>query len=359
MRTSKIIFMVTMVIGVVVIGGIVLAQGAWRERLRDRFQERKGQEKLSTLSLGSAQLTPGLHNLSIEHNGLERTFLVYVPKSYRNFKAAPLIFVFHGGGGSGEDMHDRMTLKQFDNIAESQGQIIVYPDGLLTEGDVKSERHWNDNRWQEGTEFSHMNEVDDVGFVLEMINVLSEKLNIDKNKIYATGFSNGAMLSMRLACELSDKLAAVACVGGCAVPQRTYACIPSQPVSMLMIQSTDDPYVPWEGGELFSLRGPRGDVVGIEKVLEKWVSYDRCNLDPVSIQDPDIADDGTTVSHEVYGGCAAGTEVTIYRIKGAGHTWPGGWEPLLSKMKEVFGRTSRDINATEIIVDFFNNHPKR
>ena len=350
---------VAIFVSMLIIPFFALGRASWRERLRDRFQGRKESEGIVATPIDSAQLTSGLHSLSVQHDGRRRTFLVYVPKSYSSGKAAPLIFVFHGGGGSGDNMRDKMTLKQFDRIADKEGQIIVYPDGISTKGDVTSERHWNDNRWQPGTEFEHMDDVDDVGFVKAMIEALDEKLNIDKNRVYAAGISNGAMFSMRLACELSDTLAAVACVAGCSVPQRTHSCVPSQPVSVLMIQSIDDQYVPWEGGPVYSLRGPRGDVVGIEKVTQKWVSYDGCNPEPVHMQDPDIADDGTTVSHEVYRGCKDGTEVILYKMKGAGHTWPDGWEPLLAKMKELFGKTCRDINATDIIVEFFNRHPKR
>ena len=356
MRVNRLFCMLIVFVGIVVICGTVFAQTSWRERWRDRFKKKADE---TTLSIGSAKLSPGIHSLSMQHDGSRRTFLVYVPRSYTDSKAAPLVFVFHGGGGAGKNMREKITLGQFDCIADREGQIIVYPDGLSTKGDVTAERHWNDNRWEPGTEFEHMDDVDDIGFVKEMIEILDDKLNIDKNRIYAAGFSNGAMFSMRLACELSDTLAAVACVGGCSVPRRTYSCAPLEPISILMIQSKDDQYLPWEDGPIYSLRGPRGDVIGIEKVAKKWASYDGCRIDPIHIQDPDIADDGTTVSHYVYSGCKDGREVILYEIIGGGHTWPGAWEPLLRKMKEVFGRTSKDINATTLIMDFFNRHPKR
>ncbi|HEX9976401.1 MAG TPA: PHB depolymerase family esterase, partial [Dehalococcoidales bacterium] len=141
---------------------------------------------------------------SIQSSGLERTFLVHVPPTSSTTRPMPLLIALHGGGGTGQGM---VTLTQgsLNSLADKEGFIVVYPDGI--------ENQWNDGR--EG-DFTMVNreEIDDVGFISTLIDHLSQKHKIDNQRIYATGISNGAMMSYRLACELSNKIAAVAPVCG-------------------------------------------------------------------------------------------------------------------------------------------------
>jgi polyhydroxybutyrate depolymerase len=287
-----------------------------------------------------------------------------VPKKYDPHVAAPLVFVFHGGGGWGDGMR-AITLNKFERIADDEGQIIVYPDGLMYTSPTtgRKERHWNDNRLTTGTEFPHVDRTDDAGFVRELVNTLGNILTVDKRRIYATGLSNGGMFSLRLACELSDIIAAVASVAGCAIPEKTYQCIPREPVSVMLIESVDDPMVPYKGG---SLPNNRGDVVAVESVLDKWVRNNGCEPAAQVKLLPRLFRDGTTVTQYTYINGKQDTETVLYKLTGAGHTWPGGKDfkalNLIGKIRKntdiQLGVTSKNIDATKAIMEFFSRHSK-
>ena len=282
------------------------------------------------------------YSASITSGGLERTYSVHISSSYDQERPTPLVFVLHGGGGTGKGM---IKLTSFNAVADKENFIIAYPDGF--------EKHWNDGRgiqWQ-----AHIENTDDVGFISALIDHLSDELNIDARKIYVTGISNGGMMSHRLGYELSQRIAAISPVASNIPVNQASVWSPSRPVPVLIINGTDDPLVPWDGGDIHFGKNKLGEVLSVADTVKFWVEKDQCPSSPIVTQlsDKDPAD-GTTVRKEVYGGCQDGAEVVLYAIEGGGHTWPGGLQYL---PESVIGRTSREFNASEIIWQFFKEHP--
>lgn len=296
------------------------------------------------LNTSNKDYSPGDHTGSITVDGLERSYLIHIPSSYNKTKKIPLVIALHGGGGSGKNMK-KLTLGGFNILSDKEGFIVVYPDGI--------ENHWNDGRGVQRYRAQREN-IDDVGFISALIDYLVEKYNIDEKRVYVTGMSNGAFMSYRLACELSEKIAAIAPVAG-AIPENiALSCSPSRPISVLIINNVEDPMVPWEGGELRfgSLR--LGKVLSVPNTVKYWVTHNNCSSSPIITWEPDIdPQDGTRVWKEVYGHGKNGTEVILYGIEGGGHTWPNGYQYM---SEQIIGKTSRDIDANEIIWNFFKKH---
>lgn len=288
--------------------------------------------------------TPG----SIIAGGLERTFRLYIPPSHDRSRPAPLIIALHGGGGTGAGM-ERLTRGGFNRLADRDGFIAVYPDGL--------ERHWNDGRGIEAWR-AHRENVDDVGFISALIAHLARRANIDRSRVYSTGISNGGLMSFRLARELTSQIAAIVPVATSMSEQIAEMRAPSRSISVLTIAGTQDPLVPWDGGEVGFPGGRKvGKAIPVAETIRYWAGHNQCPSSPAVAMEPDRDPrDGTRVRRETYGPCRDGTEVVLLAVEGGGHTWPGGWQYLPER---VIGRTSRDIDANEVIWDFFKRHAIR
>lgn len=281
---------------------------------------------------------------SITLNGLKRSYLLYLPRPYRNSAAAPLVVALHGGGGTGEKVNKLLRL---NSLADQYGFVVAYPDAV--------DHHWNDGRGVKKYR-SHRENIDDVGFISEMIDNISGDFSIDHKRVYVTGASNGAMMSLRLGCELADKITAIAPVIGSMPENLVAGCAPTKPMPLMMINGTDDPLVPWEGGYVHVYRKKLGKIISVRQTIDFWVTRNGCSPDPQISMAPDTdPDDGTRVQKSVYGQCADGADVVLYEIQGGGHTWPGGYQYL---PEFLIGKTSRDLNATETIWNFFNAHPE-
>ncbi|MBU7017912.1 MAG: phospholipase [Theionarchaea archaeon] len=278
-----------------------------------------------------------LHSLLVD--GLNRTYSIHVPSSY-NDSPVPMVMALHGGGGSAEKM---AHLTNFDALSDQEGFIVVYPEGV--------ENRWNDGRRLEQYK-THRENIDDVKFISALIDKLVKEYNIDENRIYATGISNGAMMSCRLACELSGKIAAIAMVAGAMPEELLDCCAPSESISILIMNGTEDPLILWKGGEITVGRQSLGTTLSVSKTVQFWVDHNKCTS-PVIAWLPDIQDDGTRVRKEVYGYGENGIEVILYAIEGGGHTWPGG---LQYASEYIISRTCYDINASEVIWQFFSEH---
>ncbi len=287
---------------------------------------------------------------SLFYDNLKRTFKVYTPSSYDKSSPLPLVIALHGRGGNGESMI-LVTRKGFNKLAERDGFIVVYPDGV--------EQNWNDGRSdEEANDRAHSENIDDVGFISELIDIMIKDHNADPKRVYVTGISNGAIMAYRLACELSDKITAIAPVDG-NIPYMLFpGCSPSGPVSVLAINNMNDPLVPYEGGTIYGHfhRVNLGKVLSVDESVSFWVERNTCSPIPVVTEEPDRdPEDGTRVIRSQYINETNGAEVVLYAIDGGGHTWPGGFQYL---PQWLIGKTSRDIDANEIIWSFFKNHSK-
>jgi polyhydroxybutyrate depolymerase len=271
---------------------------------------------------------------TITVDGIERSYILHVPESVTNAKSSALVLVLHGGSGTAKGMNE---LTGFNKVSDEYGFILCYPQGV--------DKQWNDGRKVTQTYVNGV-EVNDVKFISSLIDSLKSKYNIDSSRVYASGISNGGMMSFRLGCELNNRIAAIAPV---AISMSDYlynSCSPGKPVPLMYIFGDDDPLVPYEGG---SIRYSRGEVVSVQNTLGFWVKNNLCNEEPVT-SEIDEWDDDTMVKKYVYSGSTGRNEVVFYLVRGGGHTWPGGKQYL---PKLLVGRTSREFNASEEIWKWF------
>jgi polyhydroxybutyrate depolymerase len=280
---------------------------------------------------------------TLTFQGIERSYLLHVPASYSGKNPVPLVIFFHGGGGTGASSE---KFAGFSSLSDREGFLVAYPDGVG--------KSWNDGRAGEKIKAQSEN-IDDIGFISALLDKLLADYRIDPARVYATGPSNGGIFSHRVGAELSERIAAIAPVIGGMAPGVAKKFNPRKPVPVLMINGTDDPLVPFGGGEirLFG-RGGRGEIIPTDKAVKKWVAHNGCRAEPVVGDMPDTdPGDGTRVRKAVHSGGRQNSEVILYTVEGGGHTWSGGNQYL---PKAMIGRLSRDMDATKIIWDFFSKH---
>jgi len=290
---------------------------------------------------------PHTFTRTIIADGLQRSYRIHIPPELPANSTPALLFALHGGGGTGEGMERSLTLGGFNTLADQQNCIVVYPDGF--------EKNWNDGR-KNVSDPAHQQNIDDVGFFTILIENLSQEFNIDPDRIFVTGISNGAMMSYRLACEIPEKIAAIAPVAGALPIDLLSSNISDVPISVCVISGTHDPLVPWEGGLVGFPRNPRGIVLSVPESVLFWVTHNNCTTPPNITLLPDIdPTDHTWVQRELYSNGTNNSEIILYTIYNGGHTWPDGYQYL---PESLIGRTTHDINANMIIWDFFSVHPK-
>lgn len=261
-------------------------------------------------------------NDSIFHNGIYRTYILYVPAAYSASNSVPLVLNFHGYTSNSTA---QMFYGDFRPIADTANFIVVHPMGTL---DGNNQPYWNSG-WG-GT-------VDDIGFTAALIDSLSAQYNINQNQIYSTGMSNGGFMSYTLACSLSNRIAAIASVTGTMNANQSLSCNPQHPMPVMEIHGTADGTVPYNGAAGMS---------SISNTLNYWTTFNQTDVQPIFSNVPNInLIDGCTAEHYVYENGTNGVEVEHYKIIGGAHTWPGA--PV------VVGVTNYDINASEKIWQFF------
>lgn len=289
---------------------------------------------VSTAAAAERALAP--HTLEVD--GITRSYHLHVPSAVGP-APAPLVLVFHGGGGTGPGT-ERLT--RFTALADREGFLVAFPEGV--------EKNWNDGREFTGSR-AHRDHVDDVAFVTALIDAIGHAHAVDPRRVYATGISNGGIFSHYLAAHLSARIAAIApVVGGIADPPEAWL-RPEQPVSVLMLQGTRDPLVPYHGG---AVAFGRGKIIDTEEAARRWAALNG-GREPVREPLPADGKDRCGGLRTIYPGGRDGSEVTLVRLDGGGHTWPGGAQYLPQRL---IGRVCRDFDATVLIWDFFKAHPK-
>lgn len=262
---------------------------------------------------------------TIYHDGLTREYIVYIPAVYDGSIAVPLLFNFHGWTMTAEE---QMTwVADMRPIADTANFILVYPQGSLFQGNT----HWNVGGWTSGST------ADDVGFTEAMIDTLSANYNIDPDRIYSCGYSNGGFFSFELSCQLSNKIAAIGEVAGSMTDDTYNACNATHPTPVLTIHGTDDGVVNYQG-----YYPPF--ILSQDEVISHWVDYNNTSTTAIITDLPDIdPTDGSTVQlirYENGDNCVA---VEHYKVIGGGHDWPGN-----------FG--NMDINANSVIWKFVSKY---
>lgn len=267
------------------------------------------------------------NNGSIVSSGEKREYLLYVPRSYDRSRPTPLVISMHGAGGWPAQ---QMELSEWNRLADSQGFIVVYPSGV----DAAGPRIWHVGR-EPGLRR-------DVRFISELIDKLEVAYNIDPERIYANGFSNGGGMAFVLSCTLSDRIAAVGMVGAAQTLPWSW-CTDSRAVPMIAFHGTADAFALYNGGASWVAPEP---FPAVPTWTAKWARRNRCGPKPV---ESTVAAD---VTRREYTNCADDATVVLYTIRGGGHSWPGG-QPL----PEWFvGPTSRSIDATSQMWAFFREH---
>lgn len=275
------------------------------------------------------ELTPGDIARSLVYKSLERSYILHIPPGLDGSRPVPLVLAFHGVGLDASEM---IRISGFSSQSDAAGFIVVYPQGS---GEAKS---WNGGHCC--GEAAKTN-VDDTGFVRALIGELSTGINIDPKRIYATGFSNGAILTYRLACELSDLIAAVGPVSATQVLQDMQSCQPERPVAVIHFHGTEDDPNPYYGG--VTLAGFQ--FVPVETAIQFWVDFNGCPLQPQRSE-------SGSIRNELYSPCGSGSAVELYTIAGGKHAWPGG-----EAVNQVMGEPNMEISATVLMWEFFLSHP--
>jgi polyhydroxybutyrate depolymerase len=259
---------------------------------------------------------------TITHDGLQREYILYVPASYTGDEAVPLLCNLHAVGSNGQQ---QMEFGDFRPIADRDGFLVAHPNGT----DIP----FGDRGWNTGPS----DDPDDVGFIAAMIDAIAAEYSIDRERVYATGMSNGGFFSHHLAGLLSDEIAAIASVAGTMFQNMVDVYDPVHPTPVMQIHGTEDPVVPYDES-LFPY-------LTVAEVLQYWVDYNNCNPTPIVTQVPDINPDNQfTVEHFAYEDGDNGVTVEHFKVIGGTHAWPRITE----------GGGGNDIDASEEIWKFLS-----
>ena len=300
-------------------------------------------------ALPQAAFSPGDYQFEINVDGLERTYVIYIPKGYNAKKPSPVVIVLHGGGGTGRGT---MDMTKMPAKADEAGFLAVFPDGTAPFHSQPAKFGTNPQTWNDGSGRGNSGKrnVDDVAFINAMIDDIVTTFKVDQQRIFATGLSNGASMTFRLGVELSQRIAAIAPVAGHFWMENSQ---PNRPVPMLYITGTDDPLNPIEGGPISVPWWGYSDVKPpVQDAIMNWVELIGCPVEP------EVIHDEKGVKAFAYKPCQGNTEVIYYTVEGLGHHWPGGKsKPYLPE--RIVGKTSDKLIANDVIWDFFQEHPMK
>lgn len=284
----------------------------------------------------SFALVHGDYNFSLKVGSLTRKYILHVPESYNKNKETPLVLAFHGGMGTAKIMAEN-----YDWIPKSdkEGFIVAFPNGVskLPSGKFAT--------WNAGNccGYAVESNSDDVAFVKAIIEDIKKKVNV--GKIFATGMSNGGMISYKLACEMSDTFTAIAGVSG---TDNYNGCVPKKPISIMHIHGLKDDHVLFNGGcGPKCIAGSEANFVSVPNTISKWVDRNNCDKNPQTVPLNENA------YYDLYANCNDGVKVKLIVVKDGGHSWPSTKKAPNPLEKST---SSQAISATDEIWDFFRNN---
>lgn len=280
-------------------------------------------------------MKPGAYPQKIESGGNARQFILYVPRAYDGSQALPLVFVLHGYGGNAAGM---VKTTGMSDKAEAEGFFVAYLNGTVVSDPVTGAP---DRAWNSGITPEIGPNVDDVGFVRDVLKQLEGELRVDSRRVYAAGFSNGAFMSHRLGAELTDVLAGVAVVEGTIGETEADGTlvtipVPTGPMSIIIFHGKQDKNVPYDGG--VAPQGHHVNAASAADAVALWVQADGCT----GVPQQQTSNDGNVIQHD-YTSCAGGSEVLFDTIVNGEHEWP-----------TLQGHTH--FSATDAIWEFFSRH---
>ena len=313
---------------------VLSEDGSLRERLKERREQRLREADAST---DSKITRPGDYVFTVVHDGLARKYRVHVPTGYDPATPAPVLFALHGGGGN-MDYQANDQRYGLISTSEREGFIAVFPNGYskLRSGKFAT--------WNAGACCGDARDknIDDVGVIRRVVDDLTGKLNVDRNRFFAAGMSNGGMMSYRLACELSDTFSAIAAVAG---TDNTTTCQPKKPMAILHIHAKNDDHVLFNGGAgpgAFRDESKITQFTSVPATVSKWVASSRCNPTPKRILEKPGA------YCDLYSPCQANVSVQLCVTDTGGHSWPGGTKPRSES-------PSSAISANDVMWKFFTH----
>jgi polyhydroxybutyrate depolymerase len=263
---------------------------------------------------------------SINSGSLWRTYRLYKPASYTGTQAYPLVLNLHGYTSNS---FSQQYYGNFMPVADTAKFLVVHPQGTK---DASNQPYWNAGLSTTGA--------NDLLFLSSLIDTLKAHYNIDPNSIYSTGLSNGGFMSNYLACNLSNKIAAIAGVAGTMFTNWSFTCNPGRPVPVMHIHGTADGTVPYNGAS---------GMIPVDTLIKSWRIKNNCGPVPTSSAVPNInTGDGCTADHFLYSGGTGGSTIELYRVNSGGHTWPGA--------SVIIGTTNQDFNASVEIWRFFRKY---
>ena len=260
----------------------------------------------------------GLTKCDLKHDGLDRFYYVYRPSNLDSNKSIPILFALHGYGSSASR---HLSYTNYFSIADTNNFIVIFPQGTTT---TILSSHWNVGGWTSSST------VKDIEFIDTIINLIKDKIQIDETRIYSSGMSNGGYMSYHLACNLSERFAAIASITGSMTNETFNNCSPSHPIPVLQIHGLLDIVVPYAGNS-----GSKS----IPDVIDYWVNFNSCNIEPNKVIK--YSNDLDLIIYDTYKNCLNNVDVKLILHPQMGHTWPSLNEYNVSASNEVWDFVSR------------------
>lgn len=318
MRPFK-LFTATLAIASIALAGMASADGPIRRLLTGG---------------GNNASVAGLQQVTLNFGGQNRSYLISQPPGGG---AHPAVMIFHGGEGNGSETAAASNMAAW---AQANGFVAIFPNSGGSQ--------WNDGRAETA------NGRDDVGFARAVIGDAAARFGVDPGRVFAAGISNGGLFTQRLACEASGSFRAYAVVAATMPADLAGRCSPSRAVPIIFFNGTADRMMPWNGGQIASVRalglGVGGRVMSHAQTLAFWTGKDGCGASSQAAL-PDTTNDGTTVTMQSFA-CSGGAQAVFYTINGGGHNWPGSG----MRNRRITGVVSEDVSATETILSFFRQY---
>lgn len=265
--------------------------------------------------------------IAFNHGGTMRNCIVYLPQGYNTGQNYPLVFNLHGltSNAAQQQLYSKMN-----TIADQYKFIVAYPNGI-------------NNAWNSGFVGTYGTGVDDIGFVSDLIDTISAMFNVNPQRVYTCGMSNGGFQSYRMACELSHRIAAMASVTGVLSDSTAFYCNPTRKMPVMQVHGTADATVPYTGLPGLSL--------SVDGTVNYWINLLGCTTTAIQTDLPNTnLTDLSTMTTYRYNNCPGGNEVLLYKVTNGGHTWPGAAIDIPGVV------TNRDIDASLEIWKFFEKY---
>ncbi|MCF6279381.1 MAG: prolyl oligopeptidase family serine peptidase [Flavobacteriaceae bacterium] len=277
---------------------------------------------------------------SVQVEGRNRTYVIRLPKNYNDSISYPIVMVLHGAMGTGTK-YSKST--KFSKIGDNEGFISIFPNGMY--------KSWADAR---GVSKASKKDVDDVKFLTKLIDKVSQEYSINSDRVYVAGISNGGFMVQTLACIVPEKFTAFASIISSLPENLSKKCSKKRNTPMLLMNGTQDNYVPFKGGEMPKFT-KGGKIVSTPNTIEHWKNINQTTKLPKikSLENIDKSDGSRVVKHTYFKD--EKPQVILYKIIGGGHGVPGSHTKRNPRIFKL-GYVNQDIISEQEIWNFFKQH---